>query len=78
MARLRHDNHIKIVCLSRKSVVYSGMQIGTFFIDLSLDPHTVLCVDEIDWDNMIVWATDQDGNGFEVPFGRMDIISNPA
>lgn len=54
------------------------MQIGTFFIDLSLDPHTVLCVDEIDWDNMIVWATDQDGNGFEVPFGRMDIISNPA
>ena len=49
------------------------MQVGSFITSLALDPFTVLVIDEIDWSNMIVWATDEDGNGFEVKFSDVSL-----
>jgi len=51
------------------------MEIGSFITSLALDPFTVLVIDEIDWSNMIVWATDEDGNGFEVKFSDVSLES---
>jgi len=50
------------------------MNIGSFFFDPQLGSQTVLVIDEIDNKNRIVWATDEDGNGFEVPFNRVNLI----
>ena len=50
------------------------MSVGDFFWDEQMGYHTVLVIDEIDHKNKIVWATDQDGNGFEVPFARINLL----
>ena len=49
------------------------MQVGSFITSLALDPFTVLIIDEIDQSEKIVWATDEDGNGFEVKFSDVSL-----